>query len=72
LLNGAFRAVAASKSTNWRNALARGSLTVAVIAIEEEIRKLLALGVDASKRIASNRVKTVMITGPRRQSHCIR
>jgi len=42
----------------------QGSFTLTVSNIEEEIRKLLALGADASQRTSNSRVKTVMITDP--------
>jgi predicted enzyme related to lactoylglutathione lyase len=42
----------------------QGSFTLTVSNIETEIRKLLALGVDASQRVSNSRVKTVMITDP--------
>lgn len=42
----------------------QGSFTLAVSDIESEVRKLLAMGVDASRRTSSSRVKTVMVTDP--------
>lgn len=42
----------------------RGSFTLAVSDIEEIVRKLIAMGVDASQRTSSERVKTVMVTDP--------
>lgn len=42
----------------------KGSLTLAVSDIETEIRKLVAMGIDASCRSSNSRVKTVMITDP--------
>ena len=41
-----------------------GSFTLAVSDIEEQVRKLVAMGVDASQRWSDSRVKTVMVTDP--------
>ena len=40
------------------------SFTLAVSDLDEEIRKLDAMGVDTSERSASSRVKTVMVSDP--------
>ena len=42
----------------------QGSCTLAVSDIEGEIRKLLAMGIDASHRTSNSRVQTVMVTDP--------
>ena len=42
----------------------QGSFTLAVNNIEDEIRKLLALSIDASQRASNERVNTVMISDP--------
>ena len=39
-----------------------GSFTLAVSDIEGEVRKLLAMGVDASHRTSDSRAQTVMVT----------
>jgi predicted enzyme related to lactoylglutathione lyase len=41
-----------------------GSCTLAVTDIEKTVRNLESLGIDASQRTSSDRVKTVMITDP--------
>jgi hypothetical protein len=41
-----------------------GSFTLAVSDIEQEIRKLDALGLNTSDRSSSSSVKTVMLTDP--------
>lgn len=42
----------------------QGSFTLVVEDIESEVRRLQALGIDASQRSSSERVKTVIITDP--------
>jgi hypothetical protein len=41
-----------------------GSCTIAVSDIEEQVKTLVSLGIDASQRTSNSRVKTVMIVDP--------
>jgi len=41
-----------------------GSFTLAVSDIEDEVRKIGALGIDVSQRSSSKMVKTLMISDP--------
>lgn len=41
-----------------------GSFTLAVSDVQEEVRKLTALGIDTSQQTSSEKVRTVMITDP--------
>lgn len=41
-----------------------GSFTLAVSDIDEHVKQLTALGIDASQRSSGNKVKTVMIADP--------
>lgn len=41
-----------------------GSCTLAVSHFEEELSKLVALGIDTSAQLSGDKVKTVMITDP--------
>lgn len=41
-----------------------GSFTLAVSDVQEEVRKLAALGIDTCQQTSSEKVRTVMITDP--------